>query len=177
MKRTVLIFGAIAGAIVSTFMAIIIATGCDDSASGYVIGYSSMIIAFAFLFVGVKSYRDRYNQGVITFGKAFLVGLYITLVVSTIYVIAWMIDYHYFIPDFMDKYSAVMIDKARHSGVTQVVLDKKIAEINSMKEMYKNPIFVALITYTEILPVGIVIALITALILRRNRLKPQPAVA
>ena len=177
MKRTVLIFGAIAGAIVSTFMAIIVATGCSDNANGYVIGYSSMIIAFAFIFVGVKNYRDRYNQGVLTFGKAFLTGLYIALVASTIYVIFWMIDYHYFIPDFMDKYSALMLDKARHSGVTQAVLDKKIAEINSMKEMYKNPVFVVLLTYAEILPVGIVVALITALILRRNRPKPRPAVA
>jgi hypothetical protein len=135
----------------------------------YFAGYTAMVIAFSFIFVGVKNFRDKYNPGSISFGKALKIGLGITLVASTIYVIVWLVDYYVFNPDFMDKYAAHMVRQLKESNLSQAVMVKKTAEINSMKEMYKNPVFVVLFTYVEILPVGIVISLLTALILRRSR--------
>jgi hypothetical protein len=78
------------------------------------------------------------------------------------------VDYYVFIPDFMDKYAAHLLKGVRDSGVSQAVMDKKVAQINGMKEMYKNPLFVVLMTYAEVLPVGLIISLLAALILRRR---------
>lgn len=176
MRRNILVFGSIAGLIVSIWVICLAFVGHTND-YGEIIGYASMIVAFIFILVGVKNYRDKYNQGVISFGKAFRVGLGIALVASTIYVIVWLVEYYVFIPDFMDKYADHMIKKAAESGASKAVLDKKMAEINSMKEMYKNPLFVIGFTYLEILPVGVIISLISALILKRKMAKPGVALA
>jgi Protein of unknown function (DUF4199) len=167
MKKIVIVCGLLAGLIVSAVMIVSIATG-NSNENGMLIGYASMILAFSLVFVGIKNYRDQYNNGVISFGKAFRIGLYIVLIASTMYVVAWLIDYFFFIPDFGEKYAAQMIDKLKASGASQVEIDKQTQEMASFAKMYKNPFFNALITYAEILPVGLVITLISALILKRK---------
>lgn len=169
MKKNVLIFGLISGAIVSSFM--FLSTSFCGSDAGMWIGYSSMLLAFIFIFVGIKNYRDKYNGGSIGFGKAFRIGLYISLIASTMYVITWLINYYCFVPDFMDQYAAHTLDNMTKNGATPAELAAKTEEMNQYKEWYKNPLLVILLTYTEIVPVGIVVSLIAALILKR---KPQP---
>ncbi|MDB5211048.1 MAG: hypothetical protein JWQ30_1875 [Sediminibacterium sp.] len=170
MKKVILVYGIIAGVIVTAMMAFSTGYFCakGDFEGGMIYGYSAMIIAFAMIFVGVKSFRDKHNGGVINFGKAFKIGLFISLIASTIYVIGWLINYYCFIPDFMDKYAAVMIAKAKSSGISAAELARKTADMAQMREWYKNPLFVILMTYIEILPVGVIVTLITALVLKRT---------
>ena len=170
MRKVVLVYGIIAGLIVAGMMIFSTAYFCSkgDFDHGLIYGYTSMIIAFSMIFVGVKSFRDKHNGGTISFGKAFKIGLFISLIASTIYVISWLINYYCFMPDFMDKYAVIMAAKAQASGITGDQLAKKTAEIAQMKEWYKNPFFVILMTYVEILPVALVVTVITALILKRN---------
>jgi len=170
MKKNILICGLISGIIVATFM-VSVSMACyknDDFESSMVLGYASMILAFSLVFVGIKNYRDKFNNGIVSFGKAFKIGLYITLIASTIYVVVWLVEYYLFIPDFMDKYTAHVLKEASREGASQAVLDEKSAEMRSYKEMYQSPIMVILLTYTEILPVGLVVSLISALILKRK---------
>jgi hypothetical protein len=134
-----------------------------------VIGFGSMIAAFSFIFVGIKNYRDKQNAGVITFGKAFLMGLLISLIASTMYVITWGIEYHYFLPDFMDKYSAMQIQQINNSGMPADQMQKAIEEVNEANYKYNHSIFFfSMYTYMEIFPVGVLITLISALILKRK---------
>jgi hypothetical protein len=170
MKKVVLVYGIIAGLIVTGMMAFSTGYFCakGDFEGGMIYGYAAMIIAFSMIFVGVKTFRDKYNGGTINFGKAFKVGLFISLIASTIYVIGWLINYYCFMPDFMDKYAAVMIAKAKASGISVAELAKQTASMEQMKEWYKNPFFVILMTYVEILPVALVVTLITSLILKRK---------
>ena len=141
---------------------------------GMVIGYASMLIAFSLIFVGIKNYRDKYNDGSISFGKAFKIGILITLIASTLYVATWLVEYFFFVPDFGDKYAAEMVAKLKESGASQIELDQKAKEMASFAAMYKNPFFNAMISYTEILPVGLIVTVISALILRK---KPTTATA
>ena len=173
MKKVVLVYGIIAGLIVTGMMAFSTGYYCakGDFEGGMIYGYSAMIIAFSMIFVAIKTFRDKQNGGIIKFGKAFKIGLFISLIASTIYVIGWLINYYLFIPDFMDKYAAAMVSKAQTSGISADELAKKTAEMAQMKEWYKNPLFVILMTYVEILPVALVVSLISALILKRNTAK------
>lgn len=169
MKKIVLVCGLIAGFIVSAVMVISMVWSYKGNFEySMLVGYASMILAFSLVFVGIKRYRDQQQQGVISFGKAFRIGLYISLIASSMYVAVWLVDYYYFIPDFTDKYAAAMLEKLKARGASQVEIDQQVKEMADFALMYKNPFFNALITYTEILPVGLLISLISALILKRK---------
>ncbi|MBC7889192.1 MAG: DUF4199 domain-containing protein [Ferruginibacter sp.] len=171
MKKTILICGLIAGLIsTSLFIGLMILgkAGDIDFNNGMLYGYTLMILAFSLIFVGTKITRDKHNGGEISFGKAFRVGLYITLIASTMYVIVWLIDYYFFIPDFAEKYSAHVLEKLKASGAGQAEIAKQSAAMAKFGEMYKNPFFNALLTYSEILPVGLAVSLISALLLKKK---------
>jgi small basic protein len=170
MKKNVWSFGLIAGSIVSVFMTVsmLVYKQNPDLEGNMWVGYTSMLIAFAFVFVGIKNYRDKYCGGVISFGTAFKTGLYITLIASTMYVVTWMLVYNLLMPDFMDKYVEHAIAQAKAAGATAAELDKQMAEMKTYQDMYKNPLFVVLLTYMEILPVGLIVTLISSLILKRK---------
>src|SRR5260221_7975190 len=171
MKKTVLIYGVIAGLIsTSLFIGLmLLGKAGHDFKNGMIYGYTLMILAFSFIFVATKITRDKYNGGVISFGKGFRIGLYITGIASTIYVIVWLIDYYFFIPDFAEKYSAHVLENLKASGASGAEMAKQTAEMAKFSEMYKNPFFNALITYSEIVPVGLIVSLISALALKRKR--------
>ena len=175
MKKNILTYGIIAGILVSVFMLVSInyfshCEGTVDYNTSMLIGYASMLVAFSLVFVGIRNYRDKFNGGVISFGKAFKVGILMVLVASTIYVLAWMVDYFFFIPDFMDKLSAQMLAELKATGASPAEINEKTAEMAKFSTMYKNPFFNAMMTYAEILPVGLVVTLISSLVLKRKAL-------
>ena len=176
MKKNNIIYGLIAGIVVSILMLSTVnyishCEGNVDYDTSMLIGYASMLIAFSLVFVGIRNYRDKYNDGIISFGKAFKIGTMIVLIASTIYVVAWLIDYFFFIPDFLEKYSAQMLYKLKASGASQIEMDKQTKEMASFGKMYKNPFFNAMMTYIEILPVGLIVTFISSLILKRRTAK------
>ncbi|WP_445715996.1 DUF4199 domain-containing protein [Flavobacterium sp.] len=128
------------------------------------IGFAGMLLAFIFVILGIKQQRDA-NNGFISFGKAFLTGFWITLIISTIYVLVWLVVLYNFFPNFAEHYTDMAIAKASPDEVAKVTED-----MNSFKEMYKNPIMVILLTYLEILPLGIVFSFISALILKKKQI-------
>jgi hypothetical protein len=172
MKKNILIYGLISGLIISALMAVnlslCVKSGNFDSSMW--IGYASMLIAFSMIFVGIKNYRDKYNGGVISFGKAFKTGLLITLIASTIYVIVWLVEERFFFPDFMDKYTAHELSKLQSSGISAEELASETKKLEQAKEWYQNPLFKILMTYAEILPVGLIVTLISSFILKRKKI-------
>ncbi len=175
MKKTIIICGLIAGLIsISMFIGLMIVGHEDhDWENGMLYGYTLMLLGFSFIFVATKIIRDKYNGGIISFGQAFKVGFYITLIASTVYVVIWLIDYYFFMPDFMEQYSARALEKLKASGAGAAKLAEEKASMDKFNKMYKNPFFNALLTYTEILPVGLIVSLISALLLRK---KQQPVI-
>ena len=173
MKKNIIIYGLIAGIVVSILMLfstnyISHVEGKVDYNTSLLIGYASMLIAFSLVYVGIRNYRDKYNGGVISFGKAFKIGIMMVLIASTMYVVAWLIDYYFFSTDFMEKYSVAMLDKLKASGASQIEIDRETKEMASFVRMSKNPFFTAMMTYVEILPVGLIVTLISSLILKRK---------
>ncbi len=169
MKRIVLVYGSIAGVLVSAFMVSSMAWcyAQKNFEGNMFIGFASMVLAFSLIFVGVKKWRDDHNNGNLTFGKGFLIGLSISLIASSFYVVSWMVEFHFFMPDFMEKYQAHNLEQMKLAGSTAKEIAQKTAEMKPYEAMYKNPILFALITYTEILPVGLLVSLFSALVLKK----------
>jgi len=170
MRRIVLTFGLIAGALLSLSMLVTMSLVHRlDLDRGEIIGYTTMVLAFLLVYFGVRSYRDNVAGGTVGFGRAFAVGLLIVLVASACYVATWEFVYYRMMPDFADKYAAHAIEKARASGATQAQLDAKAREMARFRELYRNPLVNIAYTFIEPLPVGLVMALVSAGILRRRR--------
>jgi len=177
MKKTVLVFGFILGGLITTMMIYGTMQCCrnPEAKSNDVAGYAALIVAFSFIFIGIKNFRDKYNGGLISFGKAFRVGFFISLIASTIYMIVWLFNYYLFTPEFIDKYTQHVLYVARTDGASQLELEKKAAEMADLKQLYKNPLFVVLHSYIEVLPIGLVVSLISSLILKRVKRAAAPS--
>lgn len=172
MRKTVLTFGLISGAISSLMM---IATAAFGNRIGFdkgaFLGYASIVLSFLLVFFGIRSYRDNAGNGQITFLKAFAVGMSITLISCICYVVTWEVIYYNFLPDFWDKYGAHLVEKLKASGASPAAVQAQLQEVKKYKELYKNPLFNAAMTFIEPFPIGLVVTLISAAVLRR---KPKP---
>jgi hypothetical protein len=171
MQRNVLIFGGVLGTILAghgIYMVNVVYNNPDFRGND-VVGYAAMIVVFSLTFFGTWNYRNKELNGAISLGKAFKVGALIALLGSTMYVGAWLPYYYLVVPDFIDKYSLHVISVATRSGATAVELAAKTQEMAQFKEMYKNPLFVILISYAEVLPIGLVVAFISSLILKKSK--------
>jgi len=170
MKKTVLTFGLISGAILSVMLFVTLpfqdAIGFDR---GEIIGYTSMVVAFLLIYFGVRSYRDNVAGGSVRFGRAFAVGALIAAVASLCYVAAWEVIYYKLAPDFMAKMSAHAVEKARADGQSAEAIAKKKADMDKLAELYKNPAINAAITFLEPLPVALILALVSAGVLSRRK--------
>lgn len=155
------ILGGIVVSIVMIGMTIYMKANPDNEPNA-IIGFVSMFLAFIFVILGIKQQREA-NNGVLSFGKAFATGLLISVVISIIYVIVWLIIYYNFFPNFMEQYSAMVLKNTKPEEIAA-----KTAEMNQFKEWYKSPIMVILLTFMEILPIGIVVSLVGALILKKK---------
>jgi amino acid transporter len=171
LKKTVLTFGLIAGVIIAVLMSFTTffadRIGFDRAV---IVGYTTMLIAFLLVFFGIRSYRDNVGNGQISFGRAFAVGILITLITCVFYVVIWEIIYFNFLPDFLEKYANYYLEKSRAAGATPAQIAQQAEEMKQMKALLDNPwLSAAVIFIGEPLPVGVVMTLISAAILRKRR--------
>jgi hypothetical protein len=169
MRRTVLTYGLIAGAIMSLEMIVGLPFIEEVGSLGLVVGYATMVVAFLMVYFGIRSYRDRVAGGSIGFGRAFSVGILITLIACLCYVATWEVIFYKFTPDFFDKYAARVVAKTQASGATAQQVEAKRRELAIQGEEYKKPLVNIAYTFIEPFPVGLVFALVCAGILRKRR--------
>ena len=174
MKRIVLVFGLISGVIAAGLMWILIAVqnaGAVNIEHGMVYGYTTMIIALSLVFFGVKSYRDN-NGGHISFFKGLQVGILISIICAVCYAASWELYYRGSGQEFLQKYTAHYLDKMKADGASDAEVAKAQADMAQFMEQYKNFFVRFAFTLMEILPVGIIVTLISALLLRRREILP-----
>ena len=177
MKKTVIAYGLISGGILATMTAIMVPlcmNGTFDFKYSEIVGYSAMILAYVAVFLGIRNYREKNGGGAISFWKAVKVGILITLITCAVYVIGWEIVFWNFVPDFGDKFAAYSLEKMREDGASAVTLAKAQQDMVRFKELYKNPLINVAVTFMEVFPVGLVVTLVSAAILRK---KPDGAVS
>ncbi len=170
MKRTVLIFGLISGVVSSAMMFLTLPLTdrrVINFDNGEVIGYAAILFSFLLVFFGIRSYREN-NGGVISFGRGVAVGLLITLISSVFYVVSWEIIYFKIMPDFSDKYAAHAIAKVREKGGSDAAILAKKKQMDDMRALYDNPVTNAAVTLIEPVPIGLIVTLVSAAILRKR---------
>ena len=179
MLSYILRYGIVAGLIVATPMVwrmLAAKPGAtEEPVAGMLLGYLTMIVALTAVFLGVKAYRDKVLGGAIRFLPALGVGLGISAVASVLYVIGWEISMAYSSFDFIAFYKGYIVDTARAKGATGAELNQAIADADAFATMYKNPLYRMPLTFIEMFPVGVLISLISAAILRNNRVLPARA--
>src|SRR4051812_49122424 len=173
MLKKILIYGLIAGLIVGLpLSAFSLSAGNGMPKHGMLVGYTLMLIALSTIFVAVKRYRDRELGGVIRFWPALGLGLGISFVAGLIYVVAWEASQALTHADFATTYSKAMIDHQKAAGVSAAELAKFTAEMEKFKVQYANPLFRLPMTFAEIFPVGVLVSLVAAALLRNPRFLP-----
>jgi hypothetical protein len=171
MKKIILICGLIAGLIAGGWAVFFISLCYKNMnlENGMLYGYTAMLVGFSLVFVGIKNYRDNHLGGYISFGKAFQLGMLIAFIASTVYVVMWLIDYYFFVPDFDIVFGKHEVDKLRAAGAGPAAIAAKTAEMAEFSRNYKNPFYNAMWTYFEILPVGLIVSVFAALILKKKK--------
>lgn len=139
-----------------------------DFSHSMLMGYAFMLVALSLIFVATYLYRKQLGDQGLSFGRAFTLGLLIALISSVIYALAWMFINHYLYPNFWDDYAAADLAKCKSAGLSDELLKVREAELLKYKEIYKNPILAYLITIAEILPIGTLVALLSALVFKRK---------
>lgn len=168
MQRIVITYGVIAGLV-------IICSGIASIVLGVAtvwLGYLVMIVAFSAIFIAIKQYRDRSLGGVIKFSTAALLGLGIAAIASVVYVVVWEIYIHAMDFSFIDQYANSLLDDKKAAGVSGSELDALAKEMEQMKSSYRNPLVRVPMTLLEVFPVGLLIALLSAAVLRNSHKTP-----
>ena len=169
MKKTVVTFGLLSAGMSSLMMLLTVpfldTIGFDY---GEIFGYTAILLSFLLVFFGIRSYRENVGGGSVSFGRAFTVGLLITLISCAGYVVTWEFVYFKLAPGFADKYSAYAIDRVRASGGSTEKIAETARQMKMFKEMYDKPLMNAAITFVEPFPIGLGVTLISAAVLRKR---------
>jgi hypothetical protein len=174
--RYPLVYGGIAGAIIIGIALIVIGLDLPKHFETPWFGYLVMLVALSLIFVGVRRYRDSECGGVVSFGRAFKLGLAMALVAALIYIAGWELYLALSGKDFMAEYSGAMIESMRADGASAAAMEAAQAEMRDFGAKYRNPLFRVPITFAEIFPVGFIVALVSAALLRNPRLLPARTV-
>ncbi|MEO8998702.1 MAG: DUF4199 domain-containing protein [Rhodanobacter sp.] len=174
MLRTILKFGVIAGLVVGGFEVITFTafSGMPPLKHGMLIGYATMLIALSAVFVGIKRHRDVERGGVIGFWPAFGIGLGVSFIAGIFYVIAWELVQTMMHMDFANSYAQAIVASAKAKGATPEALTKLSADMETFKVQYANPMYRLPMTFAEIFPVGVLVSLVSAGLLRNSRFLP-----
>jgi hypothetical protein len=174
MWITILKYGVVAGLVVgglmfATFLGF---DGMPPLKYGMLIGYMTMLIALSAVFVGIKRHRDVDRGGVIGFWPAFGIGLGVSFIAGIIYVVAWEALQAITHMDFATSYSNAIIASEQAKGASAEALAKLAADMETFKVQYANPMFRLPMTFAEIFPVGVLVSLVSAGLLRNSRFLP-----
>ena len=178
MLRIVLIYGVIGGIIVAVPMLITMSATTEGQIpeNSALYGYLSMLLAFTMVFVGIKHYRDKVLGGVIRFLPALGVGLGISAVASLFWVVGWEFTLASGF-DFGSAYMESVVAAAQARGAPAAEIEQIRAETTEFLSMYANPLFRLPITFVEMFPIGALISLISAAMLRNSRFLPARSTA
>ena len=169
MKETVLTFGLLSGALSILLMLATLPLINDlRHQLADVLGYTSMVVAALVVFFGIHSYREKAGGGRLSFGRGLAVGALIAAVAGVCYAAAFQVVYFRLMPQFGERFSACMVERARAAGATDAEIVDTARQARMLKGLYDQPLTNAALTFGTSFPVGLAAAAISAVILRKR---------
>jgi hypothetical protein len=170
MKTAVLKFGIISGLIFSTMVIIMILLegGSGNFESGQGFNYLFMVGAYSMVFFGIREYRDKKLAGIISFNQAFRTGLLIVLIGAVFYTATWIIYQHFIDQDFTTRYTEYMVEQMKSSGKSTEQINSEVEAFRKNMAEYNNPATRAVYTFLEIFPLGLLISVLCALLMKKK---------
>jgi len=175
MLRKILAYGIAAGLVVAVplFGLAVAMNGREPVPYGMAIGYLTMLVALSAVFIAIKRHRDIDLGGVIGFWRALGLGLGISVVAAVFYVAAWEAALALTHMDFAGSYANLFIEQQKAKGIGGEALAKLVAEMEAFKADYANPSYRLAMTFAEVFPVGVLVSLLSAALLRNPRFLAQ----
>ena len=173
MQKIALTYGILSGTIVIVTMILgLVVSDGGSFLSSELFGYLTMLIALSMIFIAIKRYRDQELGGVIRFLPALAMGLAVAAIAGIVYMVVWELysmsnDYA-----FIDGYVNSAIEAKKAAGLSGEKLAQEIAVLEEMRANYGKFYIRMPMTFLEIFPVGLIIAILSAAILRNPRILP-----
>ena len=169
MKKIVLVYGFLSGAVAAALMLTTMPFMDQlEGSTGYVVGYTGIILSGLLIFFGIRSYRENAGNGKITFGRGFKVGILIALISSSCYVATWQLICFKLSPGIVDRLFTGHIEQLKASGASPEAVEAETRKLDAAKKIYANPLTNAAVTFIEPFPVGLLITLVSAGVLRKK---------
>lgn len=172
MTRSILTYGLISGlaSIAGIIVSMKLIPGHGDASM--VVGYLIMLVALSAILVAVKQHRDNALGGVIGFLPALGMGLAIAAVATVAYVLVWEAYLAITGYDFVADLTRQTLAEKHAAGASPAEIAKVTAELDEMHRTYSNPVIRMGMTSMELFPVGLLVALVTAALVRNPRFLP-----
>lgn len=178
MQKTIVRYGLISGAISSSLMIITSLVGkaiIEKNGNltqffdyGLYLGFTCIILSLTLVFVGIKSFRDNQNGGKITFAKAFQIGILVTVISCVFYALTWLVCFYNLFPTFMEDYGAYHLQQLKESGASATLIAQQTTEMQQAAKDYQNPFYNFAITFMEPFPVGLLMTVVSAFVLKKK---------
>ena len=173
MQKIALTYGILSGTIVIVTMILgLVVSDGGSFLSSELFGYLTMLIALSMIFIAIKRYRDQELGGVIRFLPAFAMGLAVAVIAGVMYTLIWELYSMSNGYAFIDSYVNSAIEAKKAAGLTGEKLAQEIAVLEEMRANYGKFYIRMPMTFLEIFPVGLIIAILSAAILRNPRILP-----
>ncbi|MGY0390973.1 DUF4199 domain-containing protein [Bizionia sp. KMM 8389] len=168
MKKNIFKYGLYSAGLLTVLfsLAFIFETALSFSVSE-IIGYISITIALSFIFFGIKTFRDEINKGLLSFLKAFKIGVLISLFPAFTFGVINVVYSNFINPNFSTEYYNDSIEKLRIS-LPEADFQEKLLELESQKALFENPLFNFVIMGVTVIFMGVIISIISGLILKRK---------
>ena len=174
MKNHILKFGLIAGTVIVAIPVIagfIIGYGPDSFKMGEIIGYSTMVLSLLVIFFASKEYQKQHPTEEVGFARIFTLGLGISAIAGLMFGIYNVIYVTYISPEFMDLYYEYYLQGIRDSGAAAEVITAQIAQVESEKAMFMNPVFNFFVMFATVFVIGVVISIVSGMFQRDQKLQ------
>lgn len=170
MKTSVIKFGVISGVIFTAMviLMVILEGGTGNFEAGQGLNYLFMVAGYSMVFFGIREYRDKKLNGIISFNAAFRTGLLIVIIAALLYTITWVVYQHYVDKEFTDRYTEFVIDKIKSGNKSQEQIEAEIETFTKNMKEYNSPFTRGIYTFLEIFPLGLLISVLCALLMRKK---------